>query len=293
MGSLTDMRPIIAFILALPLSAAAQEAAAPLPDLESFLQGVRRTLRSDRLLLSQYTFQERIVVLEKEKDGRVKKTREQVYEVYPHMENKLTFRKLVSRDGKALRPDELAKQEREHDKKLADYTRKAGRETPKTREARAAEEQKKEDEILDEAFRLFDVRMLGREARDGVATIRLAFAPRPGYRPRSREAKILANMAGEGWFCESDHQLVRLEIRLLENFSMGLGLIARVEKGSQLTFQRRRVNDEIWLPAQAHFLGRGRMLVFKGFNLDVTTEVFDCRRFTVESSVSFGQGRKP
>jgi len=284
---------LLALLLSVALTAAPQEAAAPLPDLASFLKGVRRTLRSDRLLLGNYTYQERVVIREQEKDGRIKKIRERLYEVYPHTEEDLTFRKLVSRDGKALRPDELAKQDRDHDKRLADYARKTARGNPQSREAREAEEKKKEDEILDEVFRMYDVKIMGREMREGVQTIRLAFAPLPGSRPRSREAKIFARMAGEAWFVERDYELVHVEFHVLENLSFGMGLLARLDRGSRMTLRRRKVNDEVWLPAEARFQGRGRLLLFKGFNLDVTTEVFDCRKFTVESSVSFGQRSKP
>jgi hypothetical protein len=35
----------------------------------------------------------------------------------------------------------------------------------------------------------------------------------------------------------------------IDTLSMGFGVLARLQKGSQLSFPRRRVNGEVWLPA--------------------------------------------
>jgi hypothetical protein len=54
-----------------------------------------------------------------------------------------------------------------------------------------------------------------------------------------------------------------------------------------MTFQRRLVNNEIWLPEQAHFSGTGRLLLFKGLRIDTYSEYSDYKKFTVETSVTF------
>ena len=79
----------------------------------------------------------------------------------------------------------------------------------------------------------------------------------------------------------------RVEAQTPKSLKFGLGVIARLSKGAHLTFQRRKVNDEIWLPAEAFFQGTGRVLVFKGFRFQARSEYSDYKKFSVDSSVSF------
>jgi hypothetical protein len=72
-----------------------------------------------------------------------------------------------------------------------------------------------------------------------------------------------------------------------------MGILARLNKGARLTFQRDRINKEVWLPASAHFSGSARILVFKGLKIDVTSEYSDYKKFTVESSVTYSGDRVP
>jgi hypothetical protein len=288
---------LIAFLSGLLLPAfTLQESDRPLPELSSFLQEVRKHLRSDRLLLSQYTFTQTNTERHLDGNGNVKKTEIEVYEVYPSLEEGQTYRKLISKDGKPLSPRELEKQDQEHEKKSQERTRKLERERVSERakrEAKEAEEKRKEDETIDEIFRLYDFSLIGREAMDGHSTISLGFQPRPGYKAKTDEGKIFQRIGGRGWFSETDHELVRLELELIDTISFGMGILARLNKGARLTFQRDRINKEVWLPASAHFSGSARLLVFKGLKIDVTSEYSDYRKFTVESSVTYSGDRVP
>jgi len=102
---------------------------------------------------------------------------------------------------------------------------------------------------------------------------------------RTDEGKILKKVAGRAWISEGDHEVIRIEAKLLENFGLGGGILVRLNKGATITFQRRKVNDEIWLPAEAHFTVTGRLLMLKGVCVDVTGEFTDYRKFTVETNV--------
>jgi hypothetical protein len=56
-------------------------------------------------------------------------------------------------------------------------------------------------------------------------------------------------------------------------------------------FQRRLVNNEIWLPATAHFTGNARLMVFKGLRVDDTVEYSDYKKFSVETNTTFSPAR--
>jgi hypothetical protein len=265
-----------------------QQAPAPLPELEPFLKEVRQKLRTDRALLSQYTYTVRSIERSLDDKGNVKKIEEEISESYESLVPALSYRRVISRNGKPVPQEELEKQDRKHEKRVQEHERKLEREGKNAREERLAkeeEERRKEAAILDELFALYEIRMVRRDTLEGVSSILVEFAPRSAYKPKSDEAKILKKIAGRAWICEDDHEVVRVEAELLENHGIGGGILARLNRGSTLLFQRRRVNDEIWLPAEARFTGSGRILLFKGIRIDVTTEFFDYRKFMVDTNV--------
>ncbi len=262
----------------------------PLPELNSFLQDIRGHLHSDRVLQSRYTYTEKTVLRMLDSGGKVKSTETRAYEVYPSVEERMTYRKLISKNDKPLSPQEIQKNDNDFEKKRRDWERKQAKENPDDRQRREAEALRKEEEVRDEAFRLYRISMIGREQLEGLPVIALRFEPRPEYKPKTQEGKILSKVKGKAWFSEDDRELVRIEAELLDNLSLGLGFVVRLNKGMRLVFQRRRVNDEVWLPALAHFTGTGRLLVFKGFRLDQEMVYSDYRRFSVESGFKI-QGR--
>ena len=107
---------------------------------------------------------------------------------------------------------------------------------------RETEALRKEEKARDEAFRLYRISMIGREASEGISVIALRFEPRAEYKPKTQEGKILSKVRGSAWFSEDDKELVRIEAELLDNLSLGLGFVVRFNKGMRLVFQRRRVN---------------------------------------------------
>jgi hypothetical protein len=106
---------------------------------------------------------------------------------------------------------------------------------------------------------------------------------------RGRNASvILQHIAGRAWISEDDHQLARLEAEVIEPISIGAGLLAKLQTGSTLRFERRKVNDEIWLPVRAEASISGRMLLLKGLNMREVTEFSDHQKYSVDTTITFG-----
>ena len=80
---------------------------------------------------------------------------------------------------------------------------------------------------------------------------------------------------------EADRQVVRAELEAVEDITFGLGLLARMHRGSTITFRRTLVNNEIWLPAEAQYKLVGKTLIFRKFALESTTQFSDYRKFNV------------
>ncbi len=256
----------------------------PLPELRPFLDEVRTRLHSDETLLEEYTFTEKHVERELDAKGGVKNVKSETYQVYPSLEPGHTYRRLVERDGRTLTEKELAQEDRKHEKKIGDPT---DAEAEAKRAEKRLESRRKETARIEELFRIYEIRIAGRELVDGRKTIRLTFEPRRAVEPSGRAGKVLKTFAGQAWVDEEDRQVVRVDAELIDNLSFGLGILARLHKGSRASLLRRKVNGEIWLPAVARFTGSARLLLFKGLRIDAVSEYSDYRKFQVDTSSDF------
>jgi hypothetical protein len=266
-------------LLAFTAPARSDEPAAPaLPDTRTFLAEVRSRLHTDDFLLDQYTFTEKQTERRLDGNGNVVKVTSASYEVYPSAEPGHTYRKLVERDGKVLPVDDLARE----DRKQAEKEAKAAARSPEVQ----AERRRKEAEAVDEIFRLYDIRIVGREMLDGRGAILVTFTSRPGLETTTRPGKILKKFSGRAWIDEADRQLVRVEAELTDDLSFGFGILAKLKKGARAEMQRRKVNDEIWLPSEVHFIGHARLFLVKGLHVDTLSQYSDYKKFTVATEAA-------
>ena len=268
----------------------------PLPELNAFLTNVRKHLRSNWVVQSQYTYTEKEIVRQVDSDGKVKKTETKIYEVYPSVDEEFTYKRLISKDGKPMSAEEMDKEEREYNKKRQEWQRRKERESAdqkQRREEKEREAMRKEEEAVDEAFRLYEITMIGREWMDGIPVIGLSFEPRSNYATKTDGGKILKNVSGKIWFSEEDYEFVRIEAELADSLSFGLGFIVRLNKGTHMVFQRRKINQEAWLPVVSRFVGTGKILLLKGFRVDRETIYSDYKKFSVETDVRFLGPKNP
>jgi hypothetical protein len=137
----------------------------PLPDPKAFLAQAMRHLRSNDLLRSQYTYQEKETRYSYDSAGRVTKTQLRVYEVHPSPEPELTYRRVVSENG--VQPTDMAKRDADQRRKEREWLARRQREGLNAREARLrkeAEEDRKEQAVVDELTSIYEFRMTGRES---------------------------------------------------------------------------------------------------------------------------------
>ena len=197
-------------------------------------------------------------------------------------------RRQIVKKGIPLTEKELLKQDREQKEHVDKETRKHSGVSEEKRKKEQAKGDRKEEETLDEVFNMYDVRLVRREILEGVPALLLTFKTKPNYKPRTDDGKILKKIAGRAWVAEADHELVKIEAEVVEPLSIGAGLLARVQRGTALTFERRRINNEIWLPVKAEVLVKGRLMLFKGINLRNVTEFSEHRKYTVDTILNFG-----
>jgi hypothetical protein len=259
----------------------------PLPEFKPFADEVRKRWRGARAQQAQYTFTERREEVKMSALGKVQEGPVKTYEVYPSPEPGNTYKRLVAVDGKPIPSAELQKNDREHEKDVLERMS----ESPEKKARRAREDAKdraEEERAIDELFQVYDIRIVRREVVDGHPTVVATFEPRPAYKPRSDEAKVMKKIRATAWIHETEYQIVRVDLQAIENIGFGLGVLGKVYKGTTAEYVRTKVNGEVWLPVRARVTARGRAFVRK-FDLDTVTEWSDYKKFVVRTDETIRQ----
>jgi hypothetical protein len=275
-------------IIMLMLTAAPLAQERPLPDFNSFAAQVRKRLATDEERQSSYTYLERRTEQKVDSSGRPTSSSIKVYEVYPGLPGQQRYRRLIEEDNRRLPPEALARKDRDRQEDVEEYLKAQASESQRQKAAREREKERlRTNAAIDDLFRIYDIRMLRRESIEGHVTILASLTPRPGVTPRTDDGKVMRNFKALAWISESDYELVRIEIEAIDDLSFGLGLLARVHKGTTATFERRKVNDEAWLPARVTWTASGRVLLLRRLRVRGISEFSDYRKFTVDTSATF------
>ena len=274
----------------LVVAAPAQER--PLPEFNTFAAEVKKHLATDEERQSGYVFNERRLEQKVNAAGRVTDESVKVYEVYPGLPGEDRYRRLIEENGRPTPPERLARLDAERRKKAEEYARKQAVASERQKEARTQDKARQEySAAVEDIFRIYDIQMLRRERIEGLDTILATLTPKRGARPRTDDGKIMRHFKARAWISESDYELVRVEIEAIDNLSFGLGLLARVHKGTVATYQRRKVNGETWLPLEVTWTASGRVLLLRRLRLRGVSQFSNYRRYSVDTSTTIGAPR--
>lgn len=236
--------------LAAGVSAASQLA---LPDEEALFNAVRDNMARANREQHRYAYKERRTELHTNPFGRLGTGDVVVYDVTPGPEPGVTFRKLLERNGKPAPNSRPEKQERR--------IRTGGKST------------------VDDTVNVLQFSIDRRETVKGRSAIVVRFEPRQHAEPETREGRLAKAFRGFIWVDEALREVTRVEATAVDDLSYGLGLLARVRKGSAVTLVRERIDDTLWLPTSIKFKGDGRaLLALRKLIIDFSVEWFDYRR---------------
>jgi len=192
--------------------------------------------------------------------------------------------RLTAKDDKTLSASEAKKE----DDKIQKIIDKRKNESESDRRKRLEKEEKGREEdrkFVLEVADAFNFRLLGSEALDGRDAWVLEGEPRPGYEPKSRDARMLSKFKGRIWIDKTDAQWVKLDITAIDTISYGF-VLARVHKGTHILFEQIRVNDEVWLPKQVEIHLDARVALFKAYDEDIELTFHDYRKFRTDTKVT-------
>jgi hypothetical protein len=286
-------------LIAVLLSAGwAQESAAPQPaalsamDLrpdssgnvpqEQMRELLRRVAEKDlenEKRLRDYTYIQRQEEHKLDGDGKVKKIESKTSEVLviygEHIE------RLIAKDDNPLSAEETKKE----DERIQKITDKRKNESDSDRRKRLEKEEKDREDgrrFVLEMADAYDFRLAGSELIDGRHTWILDAEPRPEYRPKSREAKILPKLRGRIWIDRAEMQWTKFDVTTTDTISFGL-FLARVHKGTRIVVDATRVNEEVWLPKHLSLHVDVRVALLKNASEDIEQTFRDYKKFRTDT----------
>jgi len=121
----------------------------------------------------------------------------------------------------------------------------------------------KDAEQCDAFFKLVPEAFLFEYAGKEANLVKLVFKPNPAFRPGSREAKVLHEMAGEVWVDANQQRLASINGRLINEVKFAGGLLGHLEKGGEFAVKRTEVAPGQWELTEMMVNMQGKALLFK------------------------------
>jgi hypothetical protein len=238
------------------------------PDTEALVSRVAEHQKQVEALLTQYTFTDKTTLYTLDKTGSVQSQHTDTYYITPTPYEVFTLH--ISHDGKPTSQEHLERQEKEIERKLANYGRKA----QKNPGARPKDALLFADIILKSQFNPLRWEYVG-----GTPMMVYSFAPKvQPSRHGSSDEKIAGDMKGTMWINPEAAEIVRMEFTSVS--SLGLSLLVNV-KSFEGFVEQRKVGGEVWLPSHQDFVAQGREIV-QGFRIRQVSEFTDYLKATTD-----------
>ncbi len=254
-----------------------------LPDLKKLFEEIDANQKQIDKIKENYAGNRVEEETEYDKTGKVTKKESDEYTFFYLNGDEVST--LVKKNGKSLSEDEQKKENEKTQKHIAELQKQEKKKEEK--EAKAQEKGKddnnKDDPGIEVFLRASQFVNPRRERFRGQDVLVFDFEPNPEYKAKSLAEKLVKDLAGVIWIDEKARDVVRLEAYFVGDFHLGGGLLASVERGTSFVFEQAYLNNEVWLPTyeEAH-LG-ARVLMVKGFKMNMITRYSDYKRFNVET----------
>jgi hypothetical protein len=265
-----------------------EEPERPLPDIPKLMHDVEENQRAAEKIEKDYLY--RSVQTEQQSNGHggIKKTETREYDVF--WVEGVPVHRLTKKNGKDLNAKEQEKESEEIDKEVAKVKQRREKADANGKETGPHGEEEITVSRLLELGSFTNARRVQWNGRD---TIAVDFAGDPKAKTKSRFEDVIRDLAGTAWIDEQDRMLVRAQGRFLNNFKVGGGLLANIQKGTSFSMEQRKINGEVWLPAMVQGQGSARVMLFFNFNGNIRAVESDYRKFKATSTILPGVTVEP
>lgn len=249
-----------------------------LPNRDTFLRETREVLIRSQQLWHRYAYKERRTELHLNPFGRMGMGGTRVTEVRPSADPRLTYRRVIERNGAPLSQFELDRQDAEYRARAAQARREAASADADDDKRRQQDEllaRRRAQMIIDDVVNTLQFDVVRREVRDGRPAIVISFAARPHARPSTREGRLARVFTGQLWVDEATREVMHLEGVAGDDVSFG-GFVAKMYEGTKAVVVRQEIEAGVWMPTRLTLTGDVRAL-FRKAKIDHIVEWFDYR----------------
>jgi hypothetical protein len=249
--------------------------AAAVPDIRQLMIEVMEHQKQLEKVRENYTYTSSSTTQDVDSGGKVTKTETEESEVF--FINTHRIERTTKKDGRPL-DEHDQKKEQERIDKLVEKAQKTAPGQPL--------EGPNVNVSVTQLLEIMQVSNPRRETFRGRSTIVFDFAGRHDAKTHGLAEDASKKIAGTLWVDERDRQVARMEARFTDNFHVGGGLLANVQKGSSFYFDQAPVNGEIWFPTGAEGHIEARVLLLKAVRQHVTERDYDYKRLSVDAETS-------
>jgi len=189
------------------------------------------------------------------------------------------YRKLVRKNGRDLDAKQARKEQEKMDSEIAKRSK-----DPEKRRRQAEKERAERRKTLSEVAEAFDWSLAGEESIAGRPALVLRASPKPGYKPKSAEAKVFTKMSGRIWIDKAETRMVRADAVVNDTISFGWFLV-RIKPGFHFTFELTRMDDQVWLPREGRLKGEAKVGGLRTYRMEIATSYSGYRRFQSDSRI--------
>lgn len=252
-------------------------ASAQTPDANAI---VRKSLERDFFdfnSVKNYTYVEREEERQLDGKGKVTKTDSNTHEIL--ILGGRPYEKRIEKNDKPLSEHDAQREQEKMDKELAKREHMSASDRAKIEKERAEDRA-----YLREIPEAFNLKLVGEETVSGLPAWVIEASPKPGYKPKKSQAKIFTKVSGKVWIDKAEYHWVKMDLRVDDPISYGVGLF-KIAEGASVKFEQKRVNDEVWLPTHIQIHGEARLAYLKKLRLEVELTYRDYRKFQTDSKI--------
>jgi hypothetical protein len=162
-------------------------------------------------------------------------------------------KRLIGRGGQPLSDAEAREEDVRVRSYIHDHEKLAKQHKDATQDDKNAREL---TNMLPEAF-------LWKVVGDDGEKVKLHFEPNPGFSPPDMQSRVLGDMVGEMVVDKKQHRIGTLSGRLVQDVTIGWGLLGRLHEGGTFRVERREVAPGLWQITETHVHIEGKVLFFK------------------------------
>lgn len=242
-------------------------AQAPFPDPAALLKESQANQQKMAAIRENYTFHRIVTEEDLDDKGAVVKTTTTEREIF--FVNGHRIGRLVKKDGVELD----AKEEKNEQARVSKLVEMSMKSPPKGRRGPG---------LIGEILPMATISNPRRLTFHGRDTLAYDFTGDPQAKGKDTTEKAAKKMAGTLYFDEAEHQVARMEVHFYENFRIGGGLLASVQKGTTFEVERSPIGDRLWMETSNGQHVNARIVV-KNFRQNTRAKDFDFKKFNVDA----------